>query len=321
MKYYTKKEEIIRRFNNLKNIDFDISHSSYKFNNLDIPENKMKFDGKYTLIINKDYEYKEIEEISDYFNEECRVKCRFYGSKGSMYDHFKKNSLMIMEYIEKNNQPVNIENLHEAIWKTGVKNGYRDCSMFKPKIIIYFIKLFKAKRLLDISSGWGDRLIGAMASDIDLYHGFDPNNCLHKNYGKIINFFTPHKKNPFSEFVIKELPFEKAKLQDNFYDIVMTSPPYFTIEIYDKSPLQSTYNATEREWYDNYLKVWIEICYNALKIDGKLILNINQMKQNSYIYWMLDDMNNNKNWSFLGIISYANENLSNPQPIFIWKKN
>ena len=37
---------------------------------------------------------------------------------------------------------------------------------------------------------------------------------------------------------------------------------------------------------------------------------------------MLDDMNiNNKQWSFLGIVSYTNENMSNPQPIFIWKKN
>ena len=53
----------------------------------------------------------------------------------------------------------------------------KECSTHNPLIIKYFIRKFAARRVLDFSSGWGDRLIGALTSDIDLYVGVDPNEC------------------------------------------------------------------------------------------------------------------------------------------------
>ena len=124
----------------------------------------------------------------------------------------------------------------------------------------FFIEFFKARRILDLSSGWGDRLIGAMASDIDCYHGFDPNPCLHPNYKKMIKTFKKYKVNKDAEYKIKKQPFEKAKLKPNFYDLMMTSPPYFTMEIYDSNPTTSKTQSvssvnSEKEWFDNFLLI------------------------------------------------------------------
>ena len=57
----------------------------------------------------------------------------------------------------------------------------------------YIIEHFNSKKILDMSSGWGDRLVGAMACNIDCYHGFDPNSCLHPGYKKMIEFFKDQK--------------------------------------------------------------------------------------------------------------------------------
>ena len=361
LKYYTTEERIRNNFNNLKKFSSSVVHEQYNLQSL--PHIKdLKYDNKYYLIIDKPDEYKNIEVISDYFNEVCRVHCRFISANESVYSFFRTKYNNIIDYLQKNDLEISIENMREAIWS----NGPRECSTFKPKLIKFFIELYSARKILDISSGWGDRLVGVMASDIDEYDGFDPNPCLHKNYKEMIDFFKRDVVNKNAVYTIKELPFEEAELKQNYYDLVMTSPPYFTMEIYDDNPKTNTkqsivkmnnggngddkankgrcdggkegrsdgvgkgrcdgvgkggrgHGDRERVWYNDYLKVWINKCHNALKKGGVIALNINQYKNQHYIYWLLDDMKNSK-WEYLGIISHSKPDKKNPQPTFIWRK-
>jgi len=340
LKYYITGEKIRNNFNNLKKFSPYIIHEKYELkalphiSNLQYTEKEGK---TYFLIIDKPDEYKNIEVISDYFNEECRVHCRFISANESVHSFFRTHYTDIIDHLQKENMDITIENMRETIWSIGP----RECSTFKPKLIKYFIELYNAKKILDISSGWGDRLIGAMASDIDVYDGFDPNPCLHKNYQKMIEFFKPNVVNKNAVYTIKELPFEEADLKQDYYDLVMTSPPYFTMEIYDDNPETNAKQSIvkmyeqggdaennkedrkggegERLWYNNYLKVWINKCYDALRRGGVIALNINQYKNQHYIYWLLDDMKSSK-WSYLGIISHSKPDKKNPQPTFIWRK-
>ena len=53
----------------------------------------------------------------------------------------------------------------------------------------------------------------------------------------------------------------------------MTSPPYFNMEIYDSAVEQSvsttdTSPLQEKYWYENYLLVWMNKCFHALKKGG-----------------------------------------------------
>jgi hypothetical protein len=326
IKYIYSSRKIIRNFKRLIRIKHNIINKDFFIPFINVQNHEKYFNGKHNILVNNNKDYEKVDMISDYFNEECRVTCRFFRSKGSIYDYYHNYFNKIIEYMKRNNLKITLKNIRETIWKYSKKENYGECSTFRPKTMKYFIDLFKARKILDISSGWGDRLLGAMASDIDCYHGFDPNPCLHSGYNKMINFFKDYVINKNAEFIIKELPFEKAELQDNYYDLVMSSPPYFDIEIYVNDPRQSVHNnKSEKYWYDKYLTVWINKCLNALKIDGILALNINQFKHHYYVNWLLDDMRKNNNWKFLGIIGYANSEKINKkninvQPVFIWKK-
>lgn len=325
LKYYMSEEQVINNFNNLKKFTCKVINEDYKFTTLNITYNKFKNPKnnkeQSVLIIDDPSEYSTIEIISDYFNENCRVRCKFASAPGTQLDFFKNNFDKVIDHIKSKNQKVSIENMRETIWNI----GFKECSTFKPKLEKFFIEFFKARKILDLSSGWGDRLIGAMASDIDCYHGFDPNPCLHPNYKKIIKTFKNYQVNKDAEYKIKKQPFEKAKLKSDYYDLMMTSPPYFTMEIYDNNPATlktqsiSTVNS-EKEWFDKFLLVWIDKIHKALRKDGVLALNINQFKNQNYVYWLLNHMNKNRNWKYLGIISHSKINKNNPQPTFIWKK-
>jgi len=325
-KYIYSSRKMIRNFKRLKKVKPIIANKNFFVPFIHLKEQEKYFDGTHIILVNNISEYEKVDILSDYFNEECRVSCRFFGSVGSIYDYYHKFFDKIIENMKRENLKITLRNIRETIWKYSKKEKYGECSTFRPKIIKFFIDHFKARKILDISSGWGDRLLGAMASDIDCYHGFDPNPCLQSGYNKMIEFFKDYVVNKNAEFIIKELPFEKAELQDNFYDLVMTSPPYFDIEIYNDAPTQSIYNRNEKDWYDNYLTVWIKICLKALKKNGVLALNINQFKHHNYVNWLLEDMRKNNNWKYLGTIGYANsdkinEERINVQPVFIWKKN
>lgn len=321
LKYFVTEDKIRDNFQKLINIKPRIVFEKFYINHVKLSDNDLLFEGTPLLIITTVEDYENLDMLSDYFNEHCRIHCRFFGSVGSIYDFYTKHLDKIIQFLKDENLEISIKNIREMIWKYGKKNGHGECSTFKPKFIKFFIDHYRARKILDISSGWGDRLIGALASDIDCYHGFDPNSCLHSGYNKIINFFKNVAVNPSAEFIIKELEFEKAELKDSFYDLVMTSPPYFDIEIYDRNnPKQSTHNRSERQWYDQYLKKWIDICLKALRIGGILALNINQFKHHNYVTWLISDMKKKSDWKFLGTIGYCNENRKNVQPIFVFKK-
>lgn len=316
-KYFLSEQQLRDNFVKLISHKPKILHDQYNLVNIRLAPEKLKFNGDYYILLDEPSEYPDLELFSDYFNEQCRVECVFSSSKMSTKSYFRNNLPNIINYLEKKGDDVNIKNMREAIWNIGPK----ECSTFKPKLIKFFIELFNARRILDISSGWGDRLIGVMASDIDCYHGFDPNPCLHQGYRKMIDFFSDIRVNKDAEFIIKELPFEKAELQNSYYDLVMTSPPYFDMEIYDNNSInQSTKDQSEASWFHNYLKVWINICHRALKPGAVIALNINQYRHQNYIYWMLKEMEKNNKWNYLGVISHSNIKKKNPQPTFVWRK-
>ena len=95
LKYFTTEQHIINNFNNLKKFTCKIVNENYKFTTLNI--NDIKFKNLKNnkdlpfLIIDEPSEYNSIEVISDYFNENCRVRCKFASAPGTQLDFFKHN--------------------------------------------------------------------------------------------------------------------------------------------------------------------------------------------------------------------------------------
>lgn len=326
-KYLMKEEEVVNKFNNLKNYKYKLL-KGYKYDVINLKDqeylNKTKiaqYRGEYVLLVKEPSDYINYNILSDYFNEKCRMKCKRYDAKINPHTLFYKYPDKVLHYARKRyGKKITINEVREAIYRLA-----KECSSFRPTIIVSFIDMFNVKKILDFSSGWGDRLIGAIAKDV-YYYGIDPNPCLHDGYKKIINMLAKDK----SKYEVILSGFETAPLPPFTYDMVFTSPPYFTLEKYTEEGKQSIEKYKELDdWLNNFLYYSIDKAWSKLEINGHVVLIINNIrhypdyiekmvKRQTKIY--LDDMTFSK---YLGRIGYAErvkDGYKSPQPIWIWKK-
>jgi hypothetical protein len=117
--------------------------------------------------------------------------------------------------------------LREAVY-----SRVKECTNFKPSLAKHVIEFFGAKRVLDFSAGWGERMLGAMAAHVEEYLAFDPNLTLQA--GHALSLRTHGTAQQQQNFSIRYEPFESSNLsaEDFNADLVFTSPPFFNLEVY-----------------------------------------------------------------------------------------
>jgi hypothetical protein len=155
--------DIKKMFMKLKKKKFNdrILVKYYKIHNIKINTNNLTFLGMPRILLSLDSDYTEFNILSDMFQEKNRLKCKFFSADMSPYDYYKKNAkTLASETLNKYGYIDNINIRDELYFKL------KECSSFKPLNLIYLIKLFNVKSVLDPCSGWGDRLIASMACDI-----------------------------------------------------------------------------------------------------------------------------------------------------------
>tara|TARA_B100001250_G_scaffold223387_1_gene191527 strand:+ start:829 stop:1923 length:1095 start_codon:yes stop_codon:yes gene_type:complete len=123
----------------------------------------------------------------------------------------------------------------------------------------------------DMSTGWGGRLIGALASKkVKKYIGTDPSTVAYEGVCKIKEDFSYLNKEVELHKLGSEVfvPAEKV-------DLCFTSPPYFDTEKYSDEDTQSYKKfPSEDKWINGFLFQTMKNCYQTLKKDGYLLLNI-----------------------------------------------
>jgi hypothetical protein len=290
----------------------------YTIKNLNLKSSELMFKNSYVLIINKSENYDKFEILSDMFMEDLRIKCTLISSSNTPYAYFHKNYDIIARNLLYNNISITPHNIREYLWAR-----IPECTSFKPNVMMAIKQILFNDNdnisILDPSSGWGDRLIAAIALNVN-YTGVDPNSKVHPRYTNIIDHFKKKiKKN--IEMICK--PFENLHLNKQF-DFIFTSPPYFNLEIYSSEESQSVNSRinTESKWFDLFFKPYLINAFFHLKSNGYLAININQKnKSETYVSQMIKLIQSLNIALYLGVISYINEyNKFKPQPIFIWKK-
>ena len=306
---YKTDAEIKKMFANLRTVDVskNVVDTPFKINNVKIHSNKTVFLGTPHLIINYNTDYGKYN-ISDMFQEKNRMKCKFFSAVSSPLEYYNKNiEKLARQTIKKG--PITPAALREELYFS-----VKECSAFKPTNMIYIIKLLNAKSVLDPSSGWGDRLVAAMATNVR-YVGVDPNADLHPVYDKMIKFFNKSPK----KYTMIENTIQEAKLPNEKFDMVFTSPPYFKIEQYNNRGRVK--DIDEYQWFNNFMKPLIVKTTDKLKEGGYLVLVINQLPHEHYIKNMIKYIYENKpELHYFGVIGYVNECMKNPQPMWIWGK-
>ena len=116
--------------------------------------------------------------------------------------------------------------------REAVYSKVKECTNFKPSLAKHIISFFGAKKVLDFSAGWGERMLGAMAAGVEEYLAFDPNTTLQAGHSLALR--THGTAQQQQNFTIRYEPFESSNLtsEDFTADLVFTSPPFFNLEVY-----------------------------------------------------------------------------------------
>ena len=146
-----------------------------------------------------------------------------------------------------------------------IKLWYGCVNQFRPDVAVYIYRKYKPRCILDFSAGWGDRAIAAMSQGID-YIGIDSNKSLKVPYNKMIKDLSKIKNSNITMIFdySENVDFSKFK-----YDLVFTSPPYFSIEKY-----KDMKDYSKESFIDDFFKIVIKNVWKHLQKGGTMALNM-----------------------------------------------
>lgn len=251
-KYFMSETYVLEKYNELKELEIPLepidSGLLYKFKQ----------------------EYYEIDMITDLFTEDERMKTKVAHLK-SPYEMWHTDRNFVKRVILKAGI-LSCFNLREAIWAVG-----KEATQFKVTASYAVYRHFKPARTLDFCSGWGDRLIAALACNVD-YTGYDPNHTLKRGHDQIIRTL-PHT----SPAKIHYRPFEDSS-DVGTYDLIFTSPPFYNLETYldcDKQSIQRYPGFVD--WIVKFLFTALDIAWSKLVYYGNMIIYIDNVDGNDII--------------------------------------
>jgi len=132
--------------------------------------------------------------------------------------------------------------------------------------------------VLDFSSGYGGRMLGAMTSNLRYnYTGIDPNTRTFQGLEALGELLT--EQNLGSGYSMNCMPSEEFDPEPGFYDAAFSSPPYFNLETYTDEPTQCMNRYTTLSaWFDGYVAPTLQMVHKALASDGIYAVNIADYK-------------------------------------------
>ena len=190
----------------------------------------------------------------------------FYDIKNSRGQSFssswnKDNLIKILRWNRKS---------HSTPYLSEIKRGIYFCTgltkntMYRPHLAKSIISSFPGNTVLDPCAGWGGRMLGTVAAG-KKYIGFETNKETYNNLLKLADYL--NIKNDVELYNIGSEHLDLVIKQN--VDIVLTSPPYFNLEIYSDGETQSENKfKTYEEWRDNWLADVIKKCLSKLADDG-----------------------------------------------------
>ena len=244
----------------------------------------MKYKNKYT-IFKKSKDWNFIDETDKFaFNE--RMKC-------------KRDKLSPIEYARK--YKMTLKNVRK-------KKLVAECTLFPTPMALAILKMFKAKKWLDPTAGWGDRLRASLLSNINTYVGIDSNKSLEKVYKSIQSYYKDSTTK--SHIFISKFQDVSDKLKSfSKFDLVFTSPPFSMLEIYEHMNILSN-----KEFETNFMNKLFEFSIEHLKINGHLILYIENVDIN---YLLVETTSLFPQLKFECVFYYEG---TKPRPYYVWKK-
>lgn len=255
--------------------------------------------------------YRE-ERLAGVFVDPARTLCSRGNEPHSPYTEWVMNR----EKIEATaTTPANQDN--------EIYNRVKGCSSFFPHVLIKYIKKYGATSVFDPCGGWLERLIACIlvtkfTGRLVSYTGVDPNALLQYPYRQVLNYFGVAPK----DFRYIQSGIETVQLGAELYDLVFTSPPFWTIEMYGNDSAQSTNTRSLRTWVVNFLLVMLDKGWQHLRPGGHMCIYLAVSERDKetldYVRVMEDYMRTRLGCKQLPSEIYL---LQRTPYIYIWQKS
>lgn len=169
---------------------------------------------------------------------------------------------------------------HSTPYMSELKRGIYFCcgltknTMYRPQMMKLACIKYKPERVLDPCAGWGGRMLGAVSYGAH-YTAFEPNTTTYNNLLKIVDFLGIHDR----VTLICDDARNMAHYNIPKVDLVLTSPPYFDLEVYAHEDTQSIKDMdTYQDWADKFLREIIKLGLDHLNENGVSCWNVGKVK-------------------------------------------
>ena len=260
-------------------------------------------------------------DVSNYFHQELRLNCSSYSFKSPLDVWYNGTAKDIWRCLGPMWRGINGMKTVMVDGKEELRGGRLDdksyvsafrlqtyiATQFKPNVAKTIYQMTDAKKVLDTSCGWGDRLAGFFASDAEEYIGCDPNPNTFKQYLKQIevynSFLAKPKKTTIYNCGAEDLPWDTI----NDIDCAFTSPPYFSTERYneggEKEENQSWKKFDEySKWRDDFYLPVSKNTMESLSPTGHMFINIMDPTIKGKRYYSSDELVDSLKNNFVGQI-------------------
>jgi 16S rRNA G966 N2-methylase RsmD len=196
----------------------------------------------------------------------------------------------------------------EIVRSLAFTSGLGKITVYRPLMAKTVVSHFNAKSVLDVCVGWGGRMLGSSSIDGVSYTGIEP--CV-KTYQGLCHIAQSLKldkvyliNKPAEEALQEDIP------EDMRFDIGLTSPPYYNLEIYSPEDTQSLRYGTYDEWIQKFLRPVVIGVMKRVKYSCWSVKNFKTDKT----YNLLDDIikiHKEHNWKQLDI-TFSMSNSKRP---------
>ena len=231
-------------------------------------------------------------------------------SKGvSFSNSWKKENLVdILRWNRKSHTTPYLSELRRGIYFCC---GLTKNTMYRPHLAKIVSANFAHKTVLDPCAGWGGRFLGAISAR-KKYIGFEPNPKTYENLCRLANNLGVNTKryclyNDVAENM-NSYDFENV-------DLILTSPPYFNLEIYNLNNEKQSENrfSTYEHWRDLWLKDVISKSLNRLNVKGYSAWNVHTIKTKMNMIEDVEKIHNENGWKHCNDISLTSSKRQSNQ--------
>ena len=185
----------------------------------------------------------------------------------------------------------------------------KECTLYPFPAGMEVMRMFRPTRWLDPTAGWGDRLRVAIASGVE-YVGVDSNPSMQSAYKAIID---DKADGDHEKYRVIEGKFQDAKI-DGTFDLVFTSPPFLTVEVYENMVIWKDVE----DFMEEFLRPLFRKSYQHLKKDGHIVLYIEDRPGAGFIDLMKGYVKSAlPGLEYEGAFYYQGEK---PRPYYVWVK-